>query len=85
MIDHVLKFKCINKFKWKRVFFEAWENMKNANFVSYIIRNENIEINSNEREYEKCWRKDWLKNEKLVLKSYATVENVWRNLITASK
>ena len=24
----------------------------NSNFVSYVIRNENIEINSNEREYE---------------------------------
>ena len=30
------------------------EPSKKSNFVSYIIRNENIEINSNEREYEKC-------------------------------
>ena len=26
---------------------------KKSNFVSYLIRNENFEINSNEREYEK--------------------------------
>ena len=69
----------------KESIFETWENMKNANFVSYIIRIENIEINSNKREYEKDWRQDWSKNEKLVLKSYIAVENVWRILITASK
>ena len=33
--------------------------LKKSNFVSYVIRNENIEINSNEREYEKDWRQDW--------------------------
>ena len=69
--------------EYEKCDFES--SLQKTNFVSYIIRNENIEINSNEKEYEKCWRKDWLKNEKLVLKSYATVENVWRNLITASK
>ena len=55
---------------------------KKSNFLSYIIRNENIEINSNEREYENDWRQEWSKNDKLVLKIYAAVENVWRNLIT---
>ena len=58
---------------------------KKSNFVSYLIRNENFEINSNEREYEKDWRQDWSKNEKLVLKRYTAVENVRKNLITVSK
>ena len=58
---------------------------KKSNFVSYLIRNENFEINSNEREYEKDWRQDWSKNEKSVLKRYIAVENLRRNLITASK